>query len=465
MRFQAGRYSQIALYLIALIMRFAFRDYLKLVGGSAVRAGAALMFVCFWLVPIGSVLNANELRDSVFEAVWGEVNANYYDENFGGKDWAAIGEAYRSRLQSLESDEAFYGLLNELLRELGESHFAIASPTYNDLLPNSWGGGDSGMAVSLVGGRPILKEVVAGSPAYEAGLRAGFQIVSVNGKSFADMRKAVESSGVFENVIPFYLGKSVENRWYGSPGQAVEVVAKSRSMGLSKRYTFKLGVYDGLMSAQLGNYGTMPMEMETRILEGGVAYLRFDVWFPGLMEAMRTFVRSLDDEVRGLIVDVRGNPGGIGLMATGLAGMLVDEEFRMGTMRMRSGFLNFNVFPQKGAFLGPVAVLIDGSSISTSEIFAASMKETGRARIFGSKSPGAALPSVFKKLPNRYYLQMAIADYETGRKARIEGVGVSPDEEVGLSPSKLRRGEDSVIAAATKWILRQNRVPEMLSEL
>ena len=252
------------------------------------------------------------------------------------------------------------------------------------------------------------------------------------------------------------MEKSVENRWYGSPRQKVEVIAKAGAMGAPKRYTFKLDAYDGLMSEQLGNLGAMTMEIESRVLESGVAYLRFDVWIPGLMGPIRTFVRSLDEDVRGLIIDVRGNPGGIGLMATGLAGMLMDKEFRMGTMRMRSGFLNYNVFPQKGAFLGPVAILIDGSSISTSEIFAASMKETGRARIFGSKSPGAALPSVFKKLPNRYYLQMAIADYETGLKARIEGVGVSPDEEVGLSPSKLRRGEDSVIKAATKWILRQD---------
>ena len=437
-------------------MRFEFRDYLKLVGRYAVRARAALMFVCFWMVQIGSTLNANELRESVFEAVWGEVNANYYDEDFGGKDWSAIGEAYRSRLQSIENDEAFFELMTELLRELGESHFAIASPAYNDLLPNSWGGGDSGMAVSLVGGRPILKKVVAGSSAYEAGLRAGYQIVSINGESFTDLKKTVESSGVFENVIPYYLEKSVENRWYGSPRQKVEVIAKSGAMGAPKRYAFKLDAYDGLMSEQLGNLGAMTMEIESRVLESGVAYLRFDVWIPGLMGPMRTFVRSLDEDVRGLIIDVRGNPGGIGLMATGLAGMLVDKEFRMGTMRMRSGFLNYNVFPQKGAFLGPVAILIDGSSISTSEIFAASMKETGRARIFGSKSPGAALPSVFKKLPNRYYLQMAIADYETGLKARIEGVGVSPDEAVGLSPSKLRRGEDSVIKAATKWILRQD---------
>ena len=51
---------------------------------------------------------------------------------------------------------------------------------------------------------------------------------------------------------------------------------------------------------------------------------------------------------------------------------------------------------------------------------------------------------------------MAIADYETDKKRRIEGVGVLPDEAVALSPSKLRRGEDSVVVAARKWILRQN---------
>jgi len=419
------------------------------------RGVSTLIFAVGLVLP-PSTVRANSLREAVFEAVWGEVNTNYYDDSFGGKDWAAIGEAYRARLPSLESDEAFHELLSGLLRELGESHFAIASPTYSDLLKNSWQGGDSGMAVALVGGRPILKKVVPGSPAYKAGLRVGYQIVSVNGESFANLKKTVESSGVFKNVIPFYLEKSVENRWYGSLGESVELVAKSGAFGTSKRYAFKLRTYEGLMSEQLGNFGTMPMEIETRILEGEVAYLRFDIWFPGLMVAMRNFVRSLGDDVSGLVIDVRGNPGGIGLMATGLAGMLVDEEFRMGTMRMRSGFLNFNVFPQKGAFLGPVAVLIDGSSISTSEIFAASMQETGRARVFGSKSPGAALPSVFKKLPNRYYLQMAIADYETDKKRRIEGVGVLPDEAVALSPSKLRRGEDSVVVAARKWILRQN---------
>ena len=198
------------------------------------------------------------------------------------------------------------------------------------------------------------------------------------------------------------------------------------------------------------------MALESRSLGSNIHYLRFDLWFPSLMEEMRSIIRSMDRGSHGLIIDIRGNPGGIGLMATGLAGMLVENEYEMGRMRLRQGHLNFNVYPQSGAFLGPVAILVDGNSISTSEIFAADMQETGRARLFGSRTAGAALPSVFKKLPNNYYLQMAIADYVTSRGNRIEQVGVTPDEVVALSPSKLRQGEDSVIDAARKWILRQS---------
>lgn len=418
--------------------------------------GIVAVITIFGLAAFLARASANPLRESVFDAVWSAIGDNYYDPDFGGKDWEAIGARYRDRLASVDDGAAFDALLREMLAELGDSHFSIASPVYNELLPTAWQGGESGLAVAIVKGEALVVRVVPGSPADLAGVRAGFRIVSVNGDSVAELKDAVDAAGVFGNVIPYYWGKAIENRWYGPPGKAIELVAKSGPLGKSKPYAFALRPYEGLMSEALGNFGEMPMELETKILEGGIAYLRLNLWFPGLMEGMRTFIRSLDDEVRGLIIDIRGNPGGIGLMATGLAGMLLDEEIRMGTMRMRRGFFNFNVYPQKGAFLGPVATLIDESSISTSEIFAASMKETGRARVIGSRSAGAALPSVFTKLPNRYYLQMAIADYETSQGTRIEGVGVSPDEAIALSPAKLRRGEDSVIAAAKKWILRQN---------
>ncbi|HCR29196.1 MAG TPA: hypothetical protein DIV79_04175 [Opitutae bacterium] len=397
------------------------------------------------------------IQEVVFQAVWQEIDANYYDPQFGGKDWDAIGERYRQRLAAIETVEAFDDLMEEMLRELGDSHFSIASPAFNQLKPNSWRGGDVGMDLSVVGNRVIVHRVQPGGAAALAGIRAGQELISVGGERVSDLRKNVVNSGVFKNSLPYYLLEAVENRFFGPPGHQISCSFKLGRISQGMTYTVKLKSYEGRMSSQLGNLAETPMVLESRILDSNIQYLRFDLWFPSLMEEMRSIVREMDATTKGLIIDIRGNPGGIGLMATGLAGMLVDEEYEMGRMLLRRGHLNFNVYPQNGAYLGPVAVLVDNNSISTSEIFAADMQETGRARLFGTRTAGAALPSVFKKLPNNYYLQMAIADYTTQEGNRIEQLGVTPDEVVSLSRTKLRRGDDSVIEAARNWILRQSQ--------
>jgi len=415
-----------------------------------------LIFALALAVPSCCWASASSVQRAVFQAVWQEINTNYYDTDFGGKNWEAIGERYRKRLSAIESSTAFDQLMTEMLRELGDSHFSIASPAFNELMPNAWRGGGKGMDLSVVENRVIVHRVYFGGAAELAGIQAGHELVSVGGERVADLRKRISESGVFNNSIHYYLLEAVENRFFGAPGDKVSCRLKATRLTSAKEFSLELQTYRGRMSSQLGNLGESPMALESRSLGSNIHYLRFDLWFPSLMEEMRSIIRSMDRGSHGLIIDIRGNPGGIGLMATGLAGMLVENEYEMGRMRLRQGHLNFNVYPQSGAFLGPVAILVDGNSISTSEIFAADMQETGRARLFGSRTAGAALPSVFKKLPNNYYLQMAIADYVTSRGNRIEQVGVTPDEVVALSPSKLRQGEDSVIDAARKWILRQS---------
>ena len=414
-----------------------------------------LIFGLAIAVPSCCWASASSVQRKVFQAVWQEINTNYYDTDFGGKDWEAIGELYRKRLSVIDSSTAFDQLMTEMLRELGDSHFSIASPAFNELMQNAWRGGETGMDLSVVGNRVIVHRVHFGGAAESAGIQAGHELVSVGGERVADLRKRISESGVFNNSISYYLLEAVENRFFGAPGDKVFSRLKATRLASAKEITLELQTYRGRMSSQLGNLRESPMVLESRSLGSNVYYLRFDLWFPSLMEEMRAIIRSMDQGSHGLIIDIRGNPGGIGLMATGLAGMLVESEYEMGTMRLRQGHLNFNVYPQSGAFLGPVAILVDGNSISTSEIFAADMQETGRARLFGSRTAGAALPSFFKKLPNNYYLQMAIADYVTSHGNRIEQSGVTPDEVVALSPSKLRQGEDSVIDAARKWILRQ----------
>lgn len=116
--------------------------------------------------------------------------------------------------------------------------------------------------------------------------------------------------------------------------------------------------------------------------------------------------------------------------------------------------------PQPRAFLGPVAILIDSDSVSTSEIMAAGLQEAGRARIFGEPSPGAALPSVFKALPTGDLFQYAIADLQTPRGILIEGHGVIPDQIVARTRTDLAAGRDPVLSAARRWLEAQRHNPE-----
>jgi carboxyl-terminal processing protease len=103
-------------------------------------------------------------------------------------------------------------------------------------------------------------------------------------------------------------------------------------------------------------------------------------------------------------------------------------------------------------YAGKLAIVVDESSYSASEIFAAGMQSIGRARIFGSRSPGGALPAMLRQLPNGDVLEYAIGDFVTATGEHIEGRGVIPDVEAPLTRAAARAGDDPPIAAAIAWI-------------
>ena len=110
-------------------------------------------------------------------------------------------------------------------------------------------------------------------------------------------------------------------------------------------------------------------------------------------------VAAAASSARDQSFDLRGNPGGLGGMAHGIAGVLEKEQTSLGTMHQRAGYVRFAVFPQANPYLGPVVILTDGGSASTSEIFAAGLQELARAVVVGERTAGAALPSFFQRLP------------------------------------------------------------------
>jgi carboxyl-terminal processing protease len=140
-----------------------------------------------------------------------------------------------------------------------------------------------------------------------------------------------------------------------------------------------------------------------------------------------------------MIIDLRGNPGGAGGMAMGVAGHVMDEPKSLGAMRTRDTTLEFKVNPRRSTpqgervepFSGPVAIVVDPLSASTSEIFAGGLQKLGRARVFGRTSAGAALPAQMKSLPSGDALLFAFANFTLPDGSTIEGVGVIADEPRG----------------------------------
>jgi carboxyl-terminal processing protease len=209
-------------------------------------------------------------------------------------------------------------------------------------------------------------------------------------------------------------------------------------------------------TARFGNLPPMRVFFESKKF-GNTGYVRFNM-FLDLVRVMNGFGNAVENCMHcdGFVVDLRGNPGGIGGMAMGMAGWLVDKpDERLGTMYMRDATLNFVINPRAEVFTGPVAVLVDGSSASTSEIFAGGLKDLGRARVFGTKTAAAALPSIFERLPNGDGFQYATANYISEGGKALEGLGVTPDVEVKLTREGLLTGHDAVLDAALEWIRKK----------
>ena len=155
----------------------------------------------------------------------------------------------------------------------------------------------------------------------------------------------------------------------------------------------------------------MSVWFEHRRAAEGIEYVAFNAFLdPGrLMPLFAEAVRS-SMEADGLIIDLRGNPGGIGAMAMGMAGWLMDRSgLALGSMTTRDGTLDFVVFPRAETFAGPLAILVDELTASTAEILAGGLQDLGRARVFGGTNAGMRYPPGSRCCPMATRSQFAFA--------------------------------------------------------
>jgi carboxyl-terminal processing protease len=417
----------------------------------------------------GSTPLQRELALQTFDSAWSRINSSYYDPNFRGIDWPGVRDELRPRAEAATTIGELRQVLNEMLGRLGESHFAVIPREQVDPLDGASSRGpgatdaDIGISLRWVEGELTVTDVEPDGAATAAGVRRGWIVQRIDDTEIDRWKSALAraESDVARHGLTVSSVLAAGNLLTGAEGSTVRIRFLDRAGAAIERDIARRPLRGE--PVQFGNLPTMfaHLQHERRTTEGGscIGIIRFNVW---MVPLTAQFNRAVDElaACKGMVIDLRGNLGGVAGMLMGTAGAFMTEAVPLGVMRTRQGELRFVANPRRSGadgrprqpFEGPLAVLIDDQSMSTSEVFAAGLQAVGRARVFGVTSPGYALPAMMLRLPTGDVLYHAFANLTDPNGRRIEGAGVVPDVLLPLRRSDLLDGRDRILETALSWI-------------
>jgi carboxyl-terminal processing protease len=420
----------------------------------------------------------------LLDQVWRRVLEKHYDPTLGCLRWGELREVYARKVAEAATDEQAYGHINAMLDELGQSHLRLFPPSRSE---SAMGPASPALTVRWVEEQLVVVHSQAEGP--QGPVFAGSTLLAIDDhpvQSLVDHARGASEPHAF----PLEVARAVAVRL---SCERAGLVHKLKITDPSKDHRLAIRVVPCLVPegerVTLGNLRDIPTHVEHRMLDGQVGYLAFNVWMLPMVKQVQAAIAELRAAGMGaLVLDLRGNPGGVGAMAVPVARLLLAEEGSLGTLRFRDFEQELVVEPaveglsgspgagmpasaetpaasatSGGAFTGPVTVLVDEGTASTSEIFIVGLRDLGRITVVGARpSAGAALPSVIEALHGGALLQYVVADYRSPQGTVVEGKGIVPDVQVTETREAFAAGRDPVLEAAHQHLVEVVRkVPHL----
>ena len=397
-------------------------------------------------------LTAKDRKD-VFEKVWKEIHDHYYDASYNGVDWNEVHRRYAPLLETTKKDLEFYALMNQMTSELHDAHTRFNSPEQWKNFRRQQGV-TVGFSVDDVDGKTAVTNVIPGTDAARAGIEQGMVVLRVDDAAVAERIAEIEKKrqpSSSERATRWFI----YNRVFAGPADTPVKVALQRGDG---------SVFEVSVRRQI--YSAAP-EVTTHVLPSGNVYIRFDGFQHPITKEFRQALQKFRD-APGLIVDLRRNGGGDLAVLLPIAGYFFGKKTLFAKDSTRTGkplssYVGLFKLPLQlyvgrageQIYSGPVVVLVDAHSASSSEVFAAGMQDTLRAKVIGSQSCGCVLgiakPRVMK---GGGVLEMSEVLWFSPKGRKLEGTGIIPDKIVMPSVADLQRRRDPVLAEADKSLMR-----------
>lgn len=379
---------------------------------STTAALAAAVAVVGFQLANPSVAAFRSSPKELVDEVWQIINRDYVDGSFNKIDWQQTRRKYLSRDYASKAEA--YRAVREMLKNLDDPYTRFMDPEQFKSMQIDTSGELTGVGIQLGMDEATKKLMVIapieGSPAAQAGILAKDTIVTIAGKSTEGM----------------------------DINQAVALIRGPAGTKV------KLGVQRGNrtfdVELQRAKIEVHPVKAEIRDSSiGKVGYIRLTQFNGNAASDMRKAIQAhVNQNVKGFILDLRSNPGGLLYSSAEIARMWLDNATIVSTID-RKGESERLTANRQALTDKPLVVLVDGGSASASEILSGALQDNKRAVIVGTKTFGKGLVQSVHSLGDGSGLAVTIAKYYTPKGTDINHAGIKPDISIDLTDSDRER--------------------------
>lgn len=305
----------------------------------------------------------------------------------------------------VDTEKLIEGALKGMMETL-DPHTSFLNKDYFQKMQNDTAGefGGLGLEVTMRDGAIVVITPIEDSPAFRAGIRPRDRITEINN----------------ESILGLNLDQAIE-RMRGKNGESIQ-------LGIARE-----GV-DGLKVFKLKREIIKVNPVKAEMIQGNVAYIRLTQFQKRAAQAVEESLAKLKKEagkegLAGIVLDLRSNPGGLLDQAVDVSSIFLKEGIVVSTEARDPQNKDIRYVKKQGFkdLETPLAVLINGSSASASEIVAGAIQDHQRGPVVGQQSFGKGSVQTVAQLDGGTGVKLTIAQYLTPKGRRIQGIGIAPD--------------------------------------
>ena len=328
-------------------------------------------------------------------------------------------------VEKVDAQKAVDGAIQGLLSTLDPHSSYLTAEEFQDLQDET-SGAFSGVGIEIIVKDGVLTVVspIEGTPADKAGIKANDQIVEIEGKKTKDMSSTEAIQGL-----------------RGPKGSKVTISIQREGWHEQRPFTLTRDI--------------IPLQsVKAFFLSPGLAYARITNFQSHTTKDFKQELANLQkgQALRGLILDLRNNPGGLLDQAVSVSDIFLQQGTIVYTKgRTEDQNMFFKAHKTGDDTSVPMVVLVNEGSASASEIVAGAIQDHKRGVIVGTRTFGKGSVQTIIPLPDGAGLRMTTAKYYTPEGRTIQALGITPDVEVPLAP----KPKDDGSPAKNSEILRE----------